>query len=607
MTLSLVPLCGAGAKTKKNPADPVARLRLAVGADRLAGHRNLRWRGEIRSPESGDASIGITGTWETGGRGVVVTRGGDVESMLGFDGSKMWQKLPDGRVRIFPPTEQRLARTELFRLLPGFPFPPGFPAEVTVVGRSPLRFRATPSGGAAVEFTADALGRPALSPIPSGGHVEWKEWREIDGIAYAARTVNTGADGRTLTSTWTSVDLDVDLPDGFSKRPSRGFEFDHADATATVPFSGGSPLPVLDVTMPGMGSSLHVALDLASPKSRLRRSAAELLGADAKAAVATISGARLPGLKFPPISFRLDDEVRLDEISSRNGTIVDATFGADLLLRFSLVVDLEKRRVRFFDPDGEDVPAAGDVRVPLHETGGIPVIPTAAGGVAFVATIDTTRVDGLHIPTPLPRWLEVEGGVRLTSEARGEPGARRVLRLGEFFLGDAKLSELVTRIEPPSPGWTEGVFRLGLGALAEGYFILEPEKERARWKSRETPAAEPLRRAGFEIVRRPQGIVVTEVVDGSPAAKGGLAPGDVVKMIGGKETAKLTLAGIRSALSLPPSAKVDLEIGRGSSSKGLTLILGELVPRGRARMTGAPGGEGKPRVEENRSPVEIPK
>jgi serine protease Do/serine protease DegQ len=79
----------------------------------------------------------------------------------------------------------------------------------------------------------------------------------------------------------------------------------------------------------------------------------------------------------------------------------------------------------------------------------------------------------------------------------------------------------------------------------------------------------------FGLPRDTTGVIVTEVTDGSPAAKAGLKPSDVVTAVDGKPVEELE--EMRLLISeYPPNAKVPLSVLRDSKRINITVTLGML-------------------------------
>jgi serine protease Do len=84
------------------------------------------------------------------------------------------------------------------------------------------------------------------------------------------------------------------------------------------------------------------------------------------------------------------------------------------------------------------------------------------------------------------------------------------------------------------------------------------------------------------------GIVVTQVIEGSPAEKAGLKQGDVIIRIDGKKVGKLGTFRNRIALT-PPGTKVELTVVRNGKNKNLDVVIGKLKTDDEGRPVG--GGE----------------
>ena len=93
------------------------------------------------------------------------------------------------------------------------------------------------------------------------------------------------------------------------------------------------------------------------------------------------------------------------------------------------------------------------------------------------------RFDSLWMPAAAE--LPLEGGSKVASER----GVQAVAILSNVYLGDVRLQPLLARV-----GGND--LLLGLGALSDGYLILEPEAGRARWVRIVSGLATALHRSG---------------------------------------------------------------------------------------------------------------
>jgi serine protease Do len=93
-------------------------------------------------------------------------------------------------------------------------------------------------------------------------------------------------------------------------------------------------------------------------------------------------------------------------------------------------------------------------------------------------------------------------------------------------------------------------------------------------------------------LKQPAGALVSSVVDGGPAAKAGLEPGDVILKFDGKPIARSSELPPLVA-QVKPGSTVALEVWRAGKSKELTATLGTLEDRSTLASAQAEGGEGK--------------
>lgn len=580
--LLLLALAPAAPAAEPPAPDPVERLRERLGAAKLASRRHLRWSGEtvLDKGAAGQVLLGtrIEGAWHASGRGWVASETPEGRTMLGFDGSRVWQRRADGRVRVLPASEQRRAKSELMRLLPGCPFVPGFPARVTARAGEADLFDVVPDEGEPFEVhLVPETGLPSWSPASGSGRFQWTRWTEVDGIPLPAE-VATVSGGRALLTTQGSFAFDGDVPPRFFERPPRDFRFEREGGTTILPFVGGALFPVVEGRIGAQ--KVRLLLDLGSPVSRLSAEAAARAGAP-KGAKGVTAAVLLLGLELPNVPFRVEPAAVADLVA-RTDEPLDGTLGADVLLRFHGVFDLERGRARLSDPDGNPIPMGGEVLVPLRESAGLPVLPAAAGGGAFPAVVDPTIDETLRLPAAVAARLGLSGG----REVRTAGPAQQLGVLGDFSLGDNRFTGAVARLGVPVAAGEEGFGRLGLAAFGGGYFVWEPELERFRWKRGEREPRDPLSRGGLDLERRGGHLVVSAIVPGGPADRLGLALGDRVVSLAGSAGATTSIHPFRTLLARAAATRLEIAwqpAAKGAKGKKGTLVLGDLAPLMKAK------------------------
>ncbi len=65
---------------------------------------------------------------------------------------------------------------------------------------------------------------------------------------------------------------------------------------------------------------------------------------------------------------------------------------------------------------------------------------------------------------------------------------------------------------------------------------------------------------GVKLIKKGEDIVISEILEGLPADKGGLKTGDIIKMIDGKETKERTVKDVELFLQGQPDTEVELEV-----------------------------------------------
>jgi carboxyl-terminal processing protease len=92
-------------------------------------------------------------------------------------------------------------------------------------------------------------------------------------------------------------------------------------------------------------------------------------------------------------------------------------------------------------------------------------------------------------------------------------------------------------------------------------FMDPDEYERLR---RETEGDAEITGIGIDVERKKRGLVIVSPIEGSPAFRAGLAPGDVIKKIDGTETATLEWEDAVARIQGPAGSEVVLTIERGA-------------------------------------------
>ncbi len=119
----------------------------------------------------------------------------------------------------------------------------------------------------------------------------------------------------------------------------------------------------------------------------------------------------------------------------------------------------------------------------------------------------------------------------------------------------------------------------GMSDALDAFSYYVPASERAAYRAQQAsgavgPGIVLARRGGFPFVVAP--------MPGSPAAKAGIKPGDLLDMVDGKPVRNSPLWKVKSALDGPEGSRVQLVLFRGGDEKRLTVE----IPRGRFETPG---------------------
>jgi serine protease DegQ len=105
------------------------------------------------------------------------------------------------------------------------------------------------------------------------------------------------------------------------------------------------------------------------------------------------------------------------------------------------------------------------------------------------------------------------------------------------------------------------------GKVTRGWIGVEPNDLSPELA--ETFGVKPPKGAGGPV----QGVIITGVLQGGPAARAGLQPGDVVQQVGGKAVGSVNQL-LAAVAALPPGKNASIGLLRQSSTLELTVVPG---------------------------------
>ena len=294
-------------------------------------------------------------------------------------------------------------------------------------------------------------------------------------------------------------------------------------------------------------------LDSAAEKCAVdRKQASDTSAAALQSAVLSLPGVQLPFVSLPVVS--------REDFAQQVGQPYQGTLGKDFFDRVIVEIDYHRQTVQLYDPAVYSYSGQGK-SFPLTFAGAVPLLrakfeasghrsmtadfalDTAldAGIVFYRGFTDSARISAAHFKSEPASYPEVDGGAKLF-----------VGRLKNFQIGSYELEDVVG-------DFTQGKTQAGAdkniaGALGSNFLrrfsvvfdfphqrvMLEPNLEFNHDIDEDM--------SGLSIIAKGPNLKVFEVTavqPGTPAAKAGIEPGDVIAGIGDEAAADLTLSAVR--------------------------------------------------------------
>jgi hypothetical protein len=329
--------------------------------------------------------------------------------------------------------------------------------------------------------------------------------------------------------------------------------FNYGGSAAQIPAVFLGNLIFLPVRLNGGKPGLF-ALDSAAEKCAVdRKIAGDPAGNEMHYAVLALAGVQLPFVTLPVVS--------RDEFAQQVGQPYQGTLGRDFFDRVVVQVDYHRQTVQLYDPSaftytgqGKSFPLTFSGPVPLirakfdvpghrSETADFAVDTALDSGVIFYrGYTDSQRISAAHFKSEPASYPEVNGGAKIF-----------LGRLKTFQIGPYGVEDIVGDFtqEKTKAGADKNI----AGAIGANFLrrftviydfphqrmILEPNIQMNHDTNEDM--------SGLSIIAKGPNLKlfeVTAVQSGTPAAKAGIVPGDVIAGIGDEAAADLTLAAVRN-------------------------------------------------------------
>lgn len=420
------------------------------------------------------------------------------------------------------------------------------------------------------------------------------EYRRVDGLFVPHRIVSTSSDGNSSTLTVTFARILASDEAAFLKPTSHvdDFSINGIGASTTLPIELIDNHVYLDAMLDGKGPYRFVfdtgGSNIIDPAvAKAIKAAGSGLAEDTGTGAGTESSsyAAVDSLKIGNAVLRhqvfLVEAIRKG-FGMASGQRVDGLIGFEVLARYITRFDYANRTLTLTMPDAAPTNRGDIVHFDLLGTN--PEVGCEVDGIRSKCTVDTGDSGSVNVygpfaqghPQIVPATHSEIGvnGYGVGGGHRGFVGRLRSLQIGSFTLHD-----LVARYSTQKQGFFANPFlAANLGGGVWRRFTVTFDY------GAETMALEPnanlherdsYDRSGMLLINNAGRIVVYDVRQGTPAAKAGVAKGDIILSVDGVPR---SLEQIRQALRDAPGTVVHLQvIDKSGARRAVALTLREWV------------------------------
>ncbi len=604
---------GASPATAQNVAtprpDPVAILAAAKAASGGSSWDALR----TQHSKVSISTAGVNGAAERWadigtGRSLIKYNIGPVSGAAGYDGKIAWSQDGAGQSRIETTDAAReLAVNAAYRDKLAFWYPDRAAAQISFLDRvidEGAQFdviRIVPEGGRAFQFWINSdthLIERLVEREAQETRTEYlMDLRDVEGVKVPYRVRATRGDPRE--DEVVTVDkLDYNWPltgIGFAQPAAARPDFSLANGSAAVevPFEVRDGRLFVTVMLNGKGP-IRMLLDsdrgnILSPQAMAALGVKPqgnfgVAGAgenQQEVGIARIDRLDLGGVGIDGMLFAaIDVSEYMARVEGVDG--VGGVIGYELFKRFPVKLDFQRSRATFYDPSRFSY-SGGGVGVPVKLREHVAHVEGSVDGFKGAFAIDTSSRGALALTAPFVErngLVKRYGATQSFVSAAGTDGYMHSLlaRASALKLGSVAVDRPVVALSTQSVADTanaEVAGSVGYGILRQ-FNVTFDYANGMLYFERNANYGQPdvFDRSGMWIERRANGYEIIETIKDGPAAKAGLAPGNVIVAIDGKPWNSLPLATLRQDLKAASGTKVKLKLASGQER---VITLRELI------------------------------
>jgi hypothetical protein len=547
-------------------------------------------------------TAGVKGTAERWadiytGRSLIKYNIGPVSGAAGYDGKTAWSQDGSGQSHVEATDVAReLAVNASYRDKLAFWYPDRAPAQVAFMDRvadEGAQFdviRIVPEGGRPFQFWINSdthLIERLVEREAIDTRTEYlMDLRDVEGVKIPYRVRATRGDPR-QDEVVTIDKLDYNWPlTGvvFAQPAAARPDFDLAGGAAAVevPFEVRNGHMFVSVMLNGKGPFRMLfdadrgnilaprAMAALGVKPEGNFGTAGVGGDQQEIGIARIDRIELGGVAIDGMLFTAIDisgfMARVEGVDDVAGLV-----GFEFFKRFPVKLDFQRSRATFYDPSRFTYAGRG-VGVPVTIRERVAHVDGSVDGYKGVFAIDTSSRGSLELAAP---FVDNNGLVKrfgatqsFVSGASGDGHMHALLaRANQLKLGAVAVDKPVVALNKPVPGTTpnaEVAGSVGHGILRQFNITFDYANGMLYFeKNTNFGLPDVFDRSGMWVERSASGFEVVDVIKDGPAARAGLAPGNVIVAIDGKPWSAVTLPGFRQELMGAPGAKIKMKLGSG--------------------------------------------
>jgi len=600
----------SGAQNVATPRpDPIAILAAAKAASGGAAWDALRTQHSTVTINT----AGVRGTAERwadiySGRSLIKYSLGPVTGAAGYDGKSAWSQ--DGSGQSHAETSdvaRELAVNAAYRDKLAFWYPDRAAAQIAFIDRiasDGAQFdviRIVPEGGRAFQFWINSdthLIERLVEREAIDTRTEYlMDLRDVEGVKVPFRVRATRGDPRQdEVVTVDKLDYNWPLNGALFAQPAVArpdFDLAGGAAAVDVPFEVRNGHMFVSVMLNGRGP-FRMLFDADRGNILAPRALAALgvkaegnfgtagVGADVQEiGIARIERIDLGGVAIDGMLFTALDVsgfiARVEGVDEVAGVV-----GYEFFKRFPVRLDFQHSRATFYDP-ARFTYAGGGVGVPVAVRDRVALVEGSVDNFKGVFAIDTSDRGSLELASP---FVEKNGLVKrlgatqsFVSGASGDGHTHALLaRANLLKLGAVSVDRPVVALLQAVPGSTPSADvagSVGYGILRQFNITFDYANGMLYFeKNTNFGLPDVFDRSGMWIERGAAGFEVVDVIRDGPAAKAGLAPGNVIVAIDGKAWSAVTLPAFRQELKGAPGAKIKVKLAGGQER---VITLRELI------------------------------